>query len=150
MLGVDCEHVPQLVYLRMSNGNIGYQYQCSQCAQKLSQWVAYAKLTAQERGAALARNEWSFWESGLFDQLMDVLGDWWTHYNAYLKTAAWRERSRQTIEAAGGVCERCHRARATQTHHLTYVNVGHEYPSDLQALCKPCHDAVTADSRGAR
>ncbi len=64
---------------------------------------------------------------------------WWTQYTAYLESPEWTEKSRSTIEAAGGVCSICKRRPATQAHHLTYDRVGEELPGDLAAVCRPCH-----------
>ena len=60
-------------------------------------------------------------------------------YDAYLKSAEWIVTRSQVLHRAGGRCERCHGAEATEVHHLTYERVGDELPGDLQALCPPCH-----------
>ena len=35
--------------------------------------------------------------------------------------------------------------RWKQVHHLTYERLGEELDSDLQALCKPCHNLAEAE-----
>ena len=60
-------------------------------------------------------------------------------YHAYLRSAAWKAKSRELIEAAGGICERCHTRPAKNAHHLQYRGIGQEQPGDLIALCVGCH-----------
>jgi len=45
---------------------------------------------------------------------------------------------REALKRANYLCQNCGR-RATQVHHLTYVGVFDEAPSDLVALCERCH-----------
>src|SRR6516165_10850200 len=42
------------------------------------------------------------------------------------------------VKRANHLCQNCGQ-RATQVHHLTYVGVFNESPSDLVALCDRCH-----------
>lgn len=65
-------------------------------------------------------------------------------YAWYLGTAFWRERREQILSRAQGICEWCHKRRATQVHHLTYLRVFNELPTDLVALCQRCHRKVHA------
>lgn len=60
-------------------------------------------------------------------------------YMAYLKSAEWIVKRTQVLHRAGGQCERCHGAPPVEVHHLTYARMGDERPSDLVALCAPCH-----------
>lgn len=62
--------------------------------------------------------------------------DWWSDYVP-------RVRRR-----AGGRCERCSRkTRRLEVHHLTYERFGRELLTDLQALCKPCHDIADEERK---
>ena len=67
-------------------------------------------------------------------------------YHWYLGAAFWRERREFILERASHICERCRKRRATEVHHLTYIRtyirVFQELPSDLVALCKPCHTEI--------
>jgi hypothetical protein len=60
-------------------------------------------------------------------------------YDAYLQSDAWRAKRARVLQLAGGVCQDCGRARATDAHHLTYARLGAERPEDLRALCPRCH-----------
>ncbi len=63
-------------------------------------------------------------------------------YDWYLSTPAWRKRSRLCKVRAHGICQHCHKRKATQAHHLTYERVFDEDPNDLVALCDKCHRAL--------
>ena len=43
------------------------------------------------------------------------------------------------LKRANYLCQNNCGQRATQVHHLTYVGVFNESPSDLVALCERCH-----------
>jgi HNH endonuclease len=60
-------------------------------------------------------------------------------YQSYLQSDAWRARRERTLMLAGGWCQRCGGARATDAHHVTYVRLGREADGDLEALCARCH-----------
>lgn len=72
---------------------------------------------------------------------------WWLggplrrwRYRRYLRSEHWRSLRRQVIRRSGGRCERCGRSGRLEVHHVTYVRRGRELPSDLQVLCRDCHD----------
>lgn len=64
-------------------------------------------------------------------------------YMASREFALLREAVRKRC---GGICERCHRSKMTQTHHLTYERYGHELLTDLLGVCGPCHLFLSAKS----
>jgi len=60
-------------------------------------------------------------------------------YREYLKSDNWRERRKELMEEAGGICADCG-DKATQLHHLNYDNLGEEeLDVDVIALCNACH-----------
>jgi 5-methylcytosine-specific restriction endonuclease McrA len=59
-------------------------------------------------------------------------------YHWYLASPYWKVRRRAALKRANYLCQNCGQ-RATQVHHLTYVGVFNESPSDLVALCDRCH-----------
>jgi 5-methylcytosine-specific restriction endonuclease McrA len=65
-----------------------------------------------------------------------------TAYAWYRGTAFWRERREFILQRAGHTCEKCGKRRATEVHHLTYIRVFQELPSDLVALCRQCHAEI--------
>lgn len=64
-------------------------------------------------------------------------------YSEYLKTPWWSFVHDRAIKRAGGSCELCKRAGATEAHHTTYDRIGCEQPDDLVALCRDCHQHIT-------
>jgi hypothetical protein len=62
-----------------------------------------------------------------------------TAYSWYLGSAFWRERREYILQRANYTCEKCGKRSATEVHHLTYIRVFNELPSDLLAVCKQCH-----------
>lgn len=63
-------------------------------------------------------------------------------YWAYLSSPYWRGRRAEIMLRARGICERCKAAPATEIHHETYLRIFNELPTDLVALCRPCHAAI--------
>jgi hypothetical protein len=65
-----------------------------------------------------------------------------TAYGWYLGSAFWRERREHILQRANHTCEKCGKRPATEVHHLTYLRVFNEVPSDLLALCRQCHAEI--------
>lgn len=59
-------------------------------------------------------------------------------YSDYLRSPQWQARRQLRLEMDKASCQDCGLA-ATDVHHLTYKNVGHESPADLISLCHSCH-----------
>lgn len=73
-------------------------------------------------------------------------------YQKYLQSAHWQEFRRKVIIDAGNICEKCDIPRwlasiaydqDLHVHHLSYENLGHEEYTDVQVLCRRCHDIET-------
>lgn len=67
-------------------------------------------------------------------------------YKRYLASREWALLKRQVRERSAGRCERCRNADMDEVHHLTYQHVGHERLYELQAVCRPCHEFLSAVS----
>jgi hypothetical protein len=65
-------------------------------------------------------------------------------YKEYLASRDWAVLKRAVRKRSKSICERCFRAPAEQVHHLNYRRVGHEELADLQHVCKPCHEYLSA------
>jgi 5-methylcytosine-specific restriction endonuclease McrA len=65
-----------------------------------------------------------------------------TTYAWYLGSAFWNERRAFILKRANGICEKCGIRPATEVHHLTYLRVFKELPTDLVALCRKCHAEI--------
>lgn len=60
-------------------------------------------------------------------------------YEWYLGSEFWAEKRRCAMERAKYVCQRCHKNKATEVHHVTYLRVFNELASDLLPVCSACH-----------
>ncbi len=67
-------------------------------------------------------------------------------YAAYLCSREWSVLKKAVHKRAEGLCERCQSAKIDSVHHLTYERKYTENLSDLQALCKFCHDFIHGKS----
>jgi hypothetical protein len=65
-----------------------------------------------------------------------------TAYHWYLGSRFWRERSEYILKRANYICEKCGQRPGTEVHHLTYIRVFQELPSDLLAVCRQCHAEI--------
>lgn len=65
-------------------------------------------------------------------------------YGDYLNSPKWKRLRRRKIRSVGSACEACGipelKAKWLDVHHLTYERFGKERMSDLQALCRKCHN----------
>jgi hypothetical protein len=58
---------------------------------------------------------------------------------------AWREQwkaqwvERHGVEPACAVCDAPWTLRHGDLHHRSYDRLGHEHPSDVTPMCRPCH-----------
>ena len=60
-------------------------------------------------------------------------------YLAYIRSPQWTRVRNEHLARCHHICEICYQAKACQVHHWTYVRLGYESPSDLCAVCVPCH-----------
>lgn len=68
-------------------------------------------------------------------------GDQAWYRNVYLISPHWRQTRKKKIKIVGAKCQRCKRKdRPLDVHHKTYKRIGHERMSDLEVLCRECHD----------
>lgn len=61
-------------------------------------------------------------------------------YAAYLCSREWSVLKQAVHDRANGFCERCFTRQIDAVHHMTYVRKFAEKLTDLQGLCKGCHD----------
>ncbi len=64
-------------------------------------------------------------------------------YNKYLKSAKWKSIRLYILEDRNHKCERCGSFPSLNNlhvHHKTYERIFNELPTDLELLCKDCHE----------
>ena len=65
---------------------------------------------------------------------------WQRWYGAYLKSRHWQRLRAAKLAAVGERCESCGVWGIVQIHHVTYERLRREELSDLQVLCRDCHN----------
>ena len=73
--------------------------------------------------------------------------EWFKQYNEYLTSDHWAHTRNKVLTRANNVCEGCLEKQATDVHHLSYANLGHEFMFQLVALCHDCHERIHNWSR---
>jgi 5-methylcytosine-specific restriction endonuclease McrA len=71
-------------------------------------------------------------------------------YRAHLRSPAWQALRARRLARDRYRCVRCGSRRQLEVDHLTYVRLGHEWLSDCQTLCRPCHRLKTRQDRRGR
>lgn len=66
--------------------------------------------------------------------------EWRRQHAEYLLTPRWKHKCDLVKKRAGGLCEGCLEAPATEVHHLTYKHWRDELLFELVALCRDCHE----------
>lgn len=72
-------------------------------------------------------------------------------YGEYLVSPWWKTKRGQKLKSVGNRCQRCNNQERLQVHHLHYRSLWREKNSDLEVLCRGCHQKeheclVQADS----
>ena len=60
---------------------------------------------------------------------------------AYVKTPKWKDKVK-ALHLRLGKCEKCDTTNSLEAHHNTYARLGDELPSDLNLLCRACHQDI--------
>jgi hypothetical protein len=64
-------------------------------------------------------------------------------YKRYLQSPQWKRLRRLAISSVDGFCQRCKQPKKDlEVHHKNYNNFGNEDLSDLEVLCKSCHELI--------
>ena len=67
----------------------------------------------------------------------------WVIYTEYIESGKWQDKRSEVLARDNNRCV-CGNP-ATDVHHKTYTNFGDEPISDLIALCRDCHTAITKE-----
>lgn len=69
---------------------------------------------------------------------------WAKRYKIVLASKRWKDL-RLRIISERKQCQRCGSTSDLELHHLTYERLGIEQDTDLELVCKPCHEAADAE-----
>lgn len=68
--------------------------------------------------------------------------EWFARYEKRIRSAQWKNMRADIARLRGNKCERCRRGPPLELHHKTYERLGRELLSDLDLLCRVCHQAA--------
>jgi 5-methylcytosine-specific restriction endonuclease McrA len=83
----------------------------------------------------------SEWHEHRYARRDENKSEWFTWYDKYLASLAWKEIRAKVLMRDEYKCLACG-SPATQVHHLTYERVGYEHIDDLASVCVDCHQYV--------
>lgn len=63
-------------------------------------------------------------------------------YRDYLHSRWWYFKRNQKLDSVNRRCARCRSRKNLEVHHLHYRTLWHERHTDLEVLCRTCHEAV--------
>jgi len=71
-------------------------------------------------------------------------------HRAYLGSPLWAKKRLEALEHHGAICARCG-SHGSDVHHKTYERTGgNELMTDLEVLCRPCHETHHRVERAIR
>jgi len=155
----DCDH--EIVELRRreySNGTIHYQDQCLVCGAALKAYkhtspeVAQAKLNGGISDFDdVLRGQWYEQKrQDLARERETKSGEFWTGYNAYLRSDDWAKIRTEVLRRDQHICQGCRKRKATQVHHLSYQHIESPFLFELISLCDVCHKRLHGESQNVR
>ncbi len=150
-----CKHLNQeLRIATYKNGSKHYRHQCQSCGEFTGNPVPKSEVVGEIAQAnvelkeiyRIRREE----ERARIDQkhirIQRQDGNLFQQrHRSYLASLTWKQKRDKVWRRAGGVCEGCMEAAATQVHHLSYRHWGNELLFELVALCAACHERCHAD-----
>lgn len=141
----DCEH-RQLVCRVHKDGSEHFVFQCLQCGKAVHQAIPEARAYAMNGGVKpppIDQNRWKNWieakRRAINEAESQARAPADAEYNRYLSSSEWAAKRQLVFKRAGGVCEGCGLAKATDVHHVTYEHRYDEFLFELLALCHSCH-----------
>jgi hypothetical protein len=142
-----CDHEWILKIYVKSNGLEVVCYECTICFKCDDRKLGYKK----------AKKEWNLSDDEIcslgvrnkemrnrwyHERMHDGSQAWWEWYQGYLNSPEWNTRRMAVLARDGGMCQaKCGR-KATQVHHLSYMEVGNEPLEDLASVCEDCHKMI--------
>lgn len=140
------QHQLMLVRRMLKNGSSAIVQQCSTCGIQVGSAVKRLPehdalpifdTTIQVAYSKRRHQQWREINRELDSKARE---EWKREYHDYLLTPQWTALRDLVLQRENHLCQGCRKERATQAHHTTYQNVGHEFLFELVALCRPCHE----------
>jgi hypothetical protein len=143
---LECNH-PK-VEIRLKGPH--YARQCIRCGSIVGQWISHDKVLKKDTIKPFDENLRDNYlatvrelRAALLECQRDTQKqDFNTWYQEYLKSNEWSDKRSRVLSRCGYICEGCGKNRASIVHHLSYVNVGHDFLFELVGLCQDCHSTL--------
>jgi hypothetical protein len=157
----DCDHANTVIRAKQTAGGLVARSQCKDCGHhgkgggqaisKAELWRRGVRSIADlppydeaafERACIRARDARDEEYFGRKLELLIERDPGIAANDPHYSSEKWARLRALVIERAGGLCEGCGVAPATQAHHLHYRTFGNEFLWDLRAVCRACHERV--------
>lgn len=150
-----CPHtVTEIRYRDASNGTRMYKRQCLNCGAGVGNFIKHGDIESPALIEPFDERLIESYNSLKLDRHNDLnfIQDETRqeNYNAYMQSPDWKKRREQVLKRDHYTCQACLSATATDAHHKTYDHFGNEPLFDLVAVCRPCHEIITAMDRSRR
>lgn len=149
-----------IVYAKMvtRSGDTRYCRACSECGAtfdrdgniSIGYWIRKDEIPLSKLDSLIDKNvssaPWKNLKKTLFKvgpkRISKAL--FWDWYNQYMVSEAWALKRQEAFFVHGTTCcvQDCSE-NASDVHHMSYLNVGHEYvPFDLRPVCRHHHNQI--------
>jgi len=137
----ECLHPVKVVRFKIdARGRYMYLYQCTTCHQRVGDWLKREVALNGRSATPFDSDAEQESRKRIYEERREERRvEWRSRYENHLRSDKWRELRRLVWQRAKGLCERCSEPGA-HVHHLTYERMGDELLSDLQLLCRRCHE----------
>jgi 5-methylcytosine-specific restriction endonuclease McrA len=150
----ECTHEQQDPCLRtLSDGRRQYGRQCAECGrwQPVSAATRRTFATVRDYDESIKTRYWQQRQEQYHEawaaQKEARLAEQRANYNARLEQPDWYAKRRLVFDRDEGRCkarlEGC-KVHARQVHHVIYNHFGNEPLWELESVCIPCHEQITA------
>lgn len=138
--GCACGSETATMRRRLARATVSIWLQCDTCGGALSR--------ALPRAEHFVWQDYAMWDDALRDSYAAARkaefnagsGARRAEYADFLATPEWREMRNRVMRRAGGQCEACLNAAASEVHHDHYFNGWMPPGWVLRAVCRPCHE----------
>jgi hypothetical protein len=157
-LMTECDHdeEPQVRKKMTSNGMVQFVRVCIYCGHQFGTPIPHKEIDSPNEVPALGelsaheyqnrrRESWRDQKIAFYEKQDAKISK---EYEIYLKSVEWKARREKVFARAGGICEGCLVAKATQVHHLSYDNRFNEFLWELVAICNDCHIRAHPEKNG--
>ena len=142
---VECCKNPfkNIVIEYLNNGNCRLFYQCLNCGGAFRNKQLSFKDHSSNIRSEFSENKFLDWQSKKTIENNFISSVFFNiSYNEYLYSDQWKNLRTDVFKRDNNICKVCNSNKATEVHHLTYLNIFNEKLSDLISICRSCHKEI--------